>query len=228
MIGILKYFTAHGQSFFQTTVISLKNEYSAFLKKSNVVGSTPMEKGSIKKKISISQGKKNPIFIKTHNSKKKEISPKKPVIAPAKVKISPKKPVIAPAKVKISPKKPVIAPAKVKISPKKPVIAPAKVKILHKKKKNIVSVKSKRRFSKKSKRRKLDRKHTNSRKISFRCYPQKGKNIGAVIKKADKVSADEMKKELLSNGIEIKGTKNKLLKDIYMFSLMGGIKIQRE
>ena len=194
--------------------LSLKNEYSAFLKKSNVVGSTPMEKGSIKKKISISQGKKNPIFIKTHNSKKKEISPKKPVIAPAKVKISPKKPVIAPAKVKIS--------------PKKPVIAPAKVKILHKKKKNIVSVKSKRRFSKKSKRRKLDRKHTNSRKISFRCYPQKGKNIGAVIKKADKVSADEMKKELLSNGIEIKGTKNKLLKDIYMFSLMGGIKIQRE
>ena len=166
--------------------LSLKNEYSAFLKKSNVVGSTPMEKGSIKKKISISQGKKNPIFIKTHNSKKKELSPKKPVIAPAKVKI------------------------------------------LHKKKKNIVSVKSKRRFSKKSKRRKLDRKHTNSRKISFRCYPQKGKNIGAVIKKADKVSADEMKKELLSNGIEIKGTKNKLLKDIYMFSLMGGIKIQRE
>jgi hypothetical protein len=97
-----------------------------------------------------------------------------------------------------------------------------------KSKKNIVSVKSKRRFSKKSKRRALDRKHTNSRKISFRCYPQKGENIGAVIKKADKVSASEMKKELLSNGIEIKGTKNKLLKDIYMFSLMGGIKIQRE
>ena len=48
------------------------------------------------------------------------------------------------------------------------------------------------------------------------------------MKKANKVSDDEMKKELLSNGIEIKGTKNKLLKDIYMFSLLGGIKIQKE
>ena len=48
------------------------------------------------------------------------------------------------------------------------------------------------------------------------------------MKKANKVSDNEMKKELLSNGIEIKGTKNKLLKDIYMFSLLGGIKIQKE
>ena len=155
--------------------MSLKNEYSAFLKKTK--GDTPHKsrKGSIKKKISISGNTKNPVFIKTNNYKKKP-------------------------------------------SPQKPQAQ----------RKNIVSVKSKRRFSKKSKRRNLDKKHTKSRKISFRCYPQKEKNIGAVMKKADKVSTDEMKKELLSNGIEIKGTKNKLLKDIYMFSLLGGIKIKRE
>ena len=96
------------------------------------------------------------------------------------------------------------------------------------KKRSIISVKSKRRFSKKSKRRKLDKKHTKSRKISFKCYPQKNKNIGDVMKKAEKLSEEQMKKELLSNGIEIKGTKNKLLKDIYMFSSLGGIKIQKE
>ena len=48
------------------------------------------------------------------------------------------------------------------------------------------------------------------------------------MKKANKLSEEEMKKELLSNGIEIKGNKNKLLKDIYMFSSLGGIKIQKE
>ena len=171
--------------------LSLKNEYSKFLKKSK---SKSPQKKSIKKpspnkKVTIRGIGKNPIFIKTNNLKKPE--PKKP---------EPKKP---------EPKKQ---------EPKKP----------EPKKKNVVSLKSKRRFSKKSKRRKLDKKHTKSRKISFRCYPQKGKNIKEVMKKANKVSDDEMKKELLSNGIEIKGTKNKLLKDIYMFSLLGGIKIQKE
>ena len=154
--------------------LSLKDEYSKFLKKSKSPQKKSIKKTSPNKKVTIRGIRKNPIFIKTNNLKKPE--PKKP-------------------------------------EPKK---------------KNVVSLKSKRRFSKKSKRRKLDKKHTKSRKISFRCYPQKGKNIKEVMKKANKVSDDEMKKELLSNGIEIKGTKNKLLKDIYMFSLLGGIKIQKE
>ena len=164
--------------------LSLKDEYSKFLKKSKSPQKKSIKKTSPNKKVTIRGIRKNPIFIKTNNLKKPE--PKKP-----------------------EPKKP---------EPKKP----------EPKKKNVVSLKSKRRFSKKSKRRKLDKKHTKSRKISFRCYPQKGKNIKEVMKKANKVSDDEMKKELLSNGIEIKGTKNKLLKDIYMFSLLGGIKIQKE
>ena len=179
--------------------LSLKNEYAQFLKKNKVKSPTKkvVKTPSPKKKISISGNRKNPIFIKTNNSKKP--SPKKTK------KPEPKKPTPK----KLEPKK---------LEPKKP----------EPKKKDIVSLRSKRRFSKKSKRRKLDKKHTKSRKISFRCYPQKEKNIGEVMKKASSVSDDEMKKELLSNGIEIKGTKNKLLKDIYMFSLLGGIRIQKE
>ena len=171
---------------------SLKNEYSEFLKKGKNVPDIPkkVKKFSPKKNINITENRKNPIFIKTNNSKKKPVQKK-----PVQKKPEPKKP-----------------------EPKK----------TGSRKRNIVSLNSKRRFSKKSKRRKLDKKHTKSRKISFRCYPQKEKNIGDVMKKANKVSDDEMKKELLSNGIEIKGTKNKLLKDIYMFSLLGGIKIHKE
>lgn len=84
--------------------------------------------------------------------------------------------------------------------------------------------KKNRRFSKK----KLHKKHTKSRKISFTCYPQNNKNVKDVIKKADKMSNEQIKKELLNEGIEIKSDKNKLLKDIYMFTSMGGIKINRE
>ena len=42
------------------------------------------------------------------------------------------------------------------------------------------------------------------------------------------MSNEEIKKELLNDGIEIKGNKSQLLKDIYMFSNMGGIKINKE
>ena len=179
--------------------LSLKNEYAQFLKKNKVKNP--------KKKVVKKPSPKKKISISNNRknpifiktNNSKKPSPKK-TKKPEPKKLTPKKP---------EPKKP---------EPKKP----------EPKKKNIVSLKSKRRFSKKSKRRKLDKKQTKSRKISFRCYPQKEKNIGEVMKKASSVSDDEMKKELLSNGIEIKGTKNKLLKDIYMFSLLGGIRIQKE
>jgi len=214
--------------------MSLKNEYSEFLKKGKSPNTRPKvnkKRVSPNKKISISENNgKNPIFIKTNNSKKayetkkKKSTPKKPEPKkPEPKKPEPKKPEPKkPEPKKPEPKKP----EPKKPEPKKP--EPKKQEQDEGAKKNVVSVKPKRRFSKKSKRRKLDKKHTKARKISFKCYPQKDKNIGEVIKKADKVSDDEMKKELLSNGIEIKGTKNKLLKDIYMFSLLGGIKIQKE
>ena len=199
---------------------SLKKEYSEFLKnnKSKRKSKRRSKKSSpLNKKIKITENKKDPVFIKTESKKlsHKKVSPKKNKV-PHK-KPDPKKP----EPKKVEPKKP--EPKKVepkKVEPKKPETK--------KHKKNVVSLKSKRRFSKKSRRTKLDKKHTNSRKISFRCYPQKEKNIGDVMKKANKMSEEQMKKELLSNGIEIKGTKNKLLKDIYMFSSLGGIKIQKE
>ena len=198
---------------------SLKKEYSEFLKnhKSKRRSKKKSKKySSLKKKIMITENKKDPVFIKTDS---KKLSPKKVSSKKIKKKVSPKKP----SPKKPSPKKP---------SPKKPEPKKPEPKKPEPKKpepkKNVVSLKSKRRFSKKSRRTKLDKKHTNSRKISFRCYPQKEKNIGDVMKKANKMSEEQMKKELLSNGIEIKGTKNKLLKDIYMFSSLGGIKIQKE
>ena len=193
---------------------SLKKEYSEFLKNHKSKGRSKKKSkksSSLKKKIKITENKKDPVFIKTDS---KKLSPKKVSSKKIKKKVAPKKPEPKkPEPKKPEPKKP---------QPKKP--EPKKPEP----KKNVVALKSKRRFSKKSRRTKLDKKHTNSRKISFRCYPQKGKNIGDVMKKANKMSEEQMKKELLSNGIEIKGTKNKLLKDIYMFSSLGGIKIQKE
>ena len=80
-----------------------------------------------------------------------------------------------------------------------------------------------------SRRKRINNKHTKSRKISFKCYPQnKSKNIDNIIKKANKLSNNSLKEELLKKGIEIKSNKKNLLKDIYMFSAMGGIKIHKE
>lgn len=101
------------------------------------------------------------------------------------------------------------------------------------KKKN--SKRSSKRVSRKSKKRPtkrrktLHKRHTKSRRISFRCYPQKDNvNIEKMLKKVEKMSDENIKTELLKNGIEIKTNNNKLLKDMYMFSNMGGIRINKE
>ena len=39
---------------------------------------------------------------------------------------------------------------------------------------------------------------------------------------------DKMKNELIKKGINIKGNKNKIVEDIYLFSEMGGITILKE
>ena len=187
------------------------------LEKNNIKKKKSPKKNSLKNEYSEflkkSKGKSPSKISSRRGSMKKKINivenKKNPIfIKTNNQKKSPKK--------NISPKK-TLNPEPKKTEPKK-----------NEPKNSAVSVKSKRRFSKKSKKRKLDKKHTKTRKISFRCYPQKDKNIEDVIEKANKLSEEEMKKDLLSNGIEIKGTKNKLLKDIYMFSSLGGIKIQKE
>ena len=42
------------------------------------------------------------------------------------------------------------------------------------------------------------------------------------------MSDESIKQELLKDGIQIKSNKKQLLKDIYMFSSMGGIKVRKE
>ena len=121
--------------------------------------------------------------------------------------------------------------------PPKKVVVPQKTRIQKQKSmpsnKNSPSKKihSKRRSHSKriNRRRKLHKKHTKSRRISFRCYPQKDNvNFDKIMKNVEKMSDENIKKELMKNGIEIKSKNNKLLKDLYMFSNMGGIRISKE
>ena len=42
------------------------------------------------------------------------------------------------------------------------------------------------------------------------------------------MSDNSIKNELLKNGIEIKGNHKKLMRDIYLFTNLGGIKIHKE
>ena len=208
----------------------LSNKYSEILekkkvnsKKKNKKNSKILETGN-KKKITINPVIVRPKFIKSPNKQKKKISRKSLLRdinhnknkknVDKKVSISPNKVEIPPKKVKVE-----IPPKKVKVE-----IPPKKVKVEIPPKENISKTKKPRRFSKK----KLHKKHTKSRKISFTCYPQNNKNVNDVIKKAERMTNDQIKKELLNEGIEINSDKNKLLKDIYMFTSMGGIKINKE
>ena len=59
-----------------------------------------------------------------------------------------------------------------------------------------------------SRRKNLHKRHTKSRKVSFKCYPQnKNKDIEKVLKKVHKMSDKTLKEELLKEGIEIKSNK---------------------
>ena len=67
------------------------------------------------------------------------------------------------------------------------------------------------------------------RKISLRNISKKEeKNVYQEIQTAKKMSDDKIKEELLKNGIIIKGDKKKLMRDIYVFSNLGGINIRKE
>ena len=76
---------------------------------------------------------------------------------------------------------------------------------------------------------KLHKKHTRSRRVSLRCSPKnKKKNMDKILKSVNKLSEDEMKKQLKKKGIDIKSNNKSLLKDIYLFSSLGGIRIHKE
>ena len=84
--------------------------------------------------------------------------------------------------------------------------------------------------NKKSKRRKLSQRHTRGRRISLKnsSKKKKGKNIDHEIQSAKRMSDDKIKEELLKSGIIIKGNQKQLMRDIYVFSNLGGINIRKE
>ena len=212
----------------------MRKKYSNFLDKSRrnshgrrskKIKDTTISKPlpSSKKRIQISPRLKNPNIIKKVEGIK-ELKTKKPM-----KQDTTKQKTMKQDNTKKKPKKQdttkqssqVIVNNKLIGTDKKSKVTIDSIKNINKKKK----ISKGRRFSKK---RKLHKKHTKSRRVSFRCYPQNTKNIDNIITKANNMSNDELRKELLNNGIEIKGNKSKLLKDIYMFSSLGGIKINRE
>ena len=118
----------------------------------------------------------------------------------------------------------------------KPVKSESKKRVVRRKSKAQIRVKrpsikhsKKNRITRSKNRASRRRPNNKGRRVSFRCYPQnKKKDLNSVIDKVNTMSDDSIKKELLKEGIEIKSNKQQLLKDIYMFSAMGGIKIRKE
>ena len=96
--------------------------------------------------------------------------------------------------------------------------------------------KSKNKFTKKSqekqnkrqsKRKKIHRKITKVKQLSFKCNDNR-MNINKLIKETNKKSNTEIKEELKKKGIDIKSNKNKLLKDLYLFTSCNNINVVRE
>ena len=106
------------------------------------------------------------------------------------------------------------------------------IKVLNSKDNN----KSKNKFTKKSqekknkrnsKRKKIHRKITKTKHLSFKCTDKK-LDLQKMLKEAQNKSNDEIKEILKKKGIDIKSNKNKLLKDLYLFTNCGNINIVRE
>ena len=106
------------------------------------------------------------------------------------------------------------------------------VKVVNNKDEN----KSKNKFTKKSqakkkqrasKRKKIHRKITRIKTLSFKCNDKK-LNVKKIIKEAQNKSNTEIKEELKKKGIVIKSNKNKLLKDLYLFTQCDNINIIKE
>ena len=82
--------------------------------------------------------------------------------------------------------------------------------------------------SKMMRKRRLSKRHTRGRRISLKNPSKKDKNVEKTMQKAKKMSDESIKQELLKSGIVIKGNQKQLMRDIYVFSNLGGIKIHKE
>ena len=110
-----------------------------------------------------------------------------------------------------------------------------------KKKKLIRRSSAKRRFSRNrrsskrvatkqdSTKKSLNKKFTKTRRVSLKCVPQnKEKDVDKVLESIKKMSDKSIKEKLSKNGIIINSNKKQLLRDMYVFSELGGIKIHKE
>jgi hypothetical protein len=98
-----------------------------------------------------------------------------------------------------------------------------------KNKKKVKKLKAKDKKKQKSKRRrKLSKRHTRKRKISLKNSTKKEEIIKKDIETADKMSDDKIKQELEKKGIIIQGNQKQLMRDIFVFSNLGGIKVHKE
>ena len=197
------------------------------------------------------QSKKNyELFLNGNTPKNKKKSPKRSDIRV--IKVSKKKEVAKPsvkevakpgvkevAKPSVKEEKPQLKEPDVKVEVKNPPIKEDQTKKLipkHRKsrKSNRHSRKSKKRNHKRSSKRissknKLHSKYVNNRKVSLKCVPHnKKKNIDKILTTINTMSDKEIKEKLLKKGITIKSNKQQLLKDMYIFSELGGIKIHKE
>tara|TARA_B100001094_G_scaffold95433_1_gene91445 strand:+ start:2188 stop:2733 length:546 start_codon:yes stop_codon:yes gene_type:complete len=153
-------------------------------------------------------------FLKNPNKKRNIKSPKKNII------IVKKKPNVKPTKMKpilltepIKPKEP--PKPKESIKPKEPTKSRSKRRT--------------KRVSKKLSSRRLHKKHLKNRRVSFRCYSKKNrKKVNDVMNQTKKMKPELLKQKLKEKGIEIKSNQNSLLRDMYLFTELGGIQIKKE
>ena len=131
-------------------------------------------------------------------------------------------------------KEPVSEPVKEPISEpisepvKKPVSEPVSEPVKKPKKKS--RVKKIRRSVKRSikRSRKLDKKHLKNRRVSFRCYSKNKKKIEDVMRSTKTMDQTTLKQKLKEKGIDIKSNQTSLIRDMFIFSELGGIHIKKE
>jgi hypothetical protein len=100
-------------------------------------------------------------------------------------------------------------------------------KDIHKSKNKFTKKSQEKKNKRNSKKKKIHRKITKVKRLSFKCNDNK-LDVKKLIKETQKKSNQEIKDELKKKGIDIKSNKNKLLKDLYLFTSCNNINIVRE
>ena len=100
-------------------------------------------------------------------------------------------------------------------------------KDIHKSKNKFTKKSQEKKNKRNSKKKKIHRKITKVKRLSFKCNDNK-LDVKKLIKETQDKSNQEIKAALKEKGIDIKSNKNKLLKDLYLFTSCNNINIVRE